>query len=175
MDKTILENANGKYLYITITRHETAICYSSMRCLFEFIVEKKGSRSVVYDYLREKVKEKLGGGKNTLSLREIKALLKPKNKFSHRPVMKIPYKSYQLMEAIIECVDNLHSVGYKLPEELDYAINQTYGKAFMKKQIDKCDEEYQKHKEEWLVNQPAKYHLHEDFHDVNSPFYKIVK
>ena len=89
--------------------------------------------------------------------------------------MKIPYKSYQILAAVVECVEELDERGIQLHPHYRHFYGQLYGQVFMKKQMEKTEEEYKKRKKEWIENESKELLLYLDFMDLNSPFRKIIK
>lgn len=89
--------------------------------------------------------------------------------------MKIPFKSYQLMEAIIECVEELDGSGIPLHPDLTQFYGKLYGQVFMNKQIQKTKDEYKKCGNSWIATGDPSYYLYEDFGSVDSPFYRVIQ
>lgn len=181
MQRVYLEKAVCKYYSIEITRCEATMCYANMRGFFDFMEEKKVNRNDIYDMIIKKTNEKIGGGtlgwKLRTSKKEIKALLKPRKMLKKHPIMKIPYKSYQLMESIGEIVDEIHRAGAQFPEYLRHVYGMSYGDAFMKRQTDLFDAEYNKpENSSWRrpnPDYPPEFFLHQDLH--SAPFRKIIE
>ena len=185
MDKIHLEQAPYKYLRIEIDPLEANTAYSNMLGLLMFIGEQNATRradyplGIAYKIIRQKVDKKFGyswkNRKRRTSKAEIRSLAFAQKRFTGSPVMKIPYKSYQLMEAIIECVEELDKRGVQLHSDYRSFYGQLYGQVFMKKQIEKTEEEYKKFKNDWIENEATELYLYEDFSDADGPFHMVIK
>lgn len=185
MDRKRLDATAYKYLRVQIDNIESELCYSNMRALLAFIgrnncdMDNSNEISIAYKIIREKVNRKLHyswkNGKKRTSKAEVKALIYPQYTPSGKIVMKIPYKSYQLMEAIIECVEDLHRKNIDLHPDLQMFYGQLYGDVFMKKQIQKCNSSYSLYRHKWIENEHPGYYLYQDFSDSDAPFHKVIK
>ena len=184
MEKIKLESAPYKYLRVAIDPLESQTAYSNMLGLLSFIGEHNATRKsdyplgVAYRLIRKKVDHKLSynwyNRKRRTSKAEVKSLVFASFRFTRKPVMKIPYKSYQMMEAIIECVEELADKGIRLHPDFKGFYGELYGQVFMKKQIEKTVVEYQKNKAEWINNDSTELFLYKDFKDDDTPFKKVI-
>lgn len=189
MNVTVLESYEARYMKVPITIVETETSYTNMRSLFYFIGSHNELHSsdpdvaigYAYKLIRKKTNKKVNYSWYYLKHRsrktskaEVKALVRSEyDKKKNENVMKIPFKSYQLMEAIIECVDELKAKGILLPKELNHFYGQFYGDVFMEKQRRKCINQYNTKGATWPANCPKRY-LYDDFTNINSPFYKTI-
>lgn len=190
MNVTVLESSVAKYMRVPITIVETETSYTNMRSLFYFIGSYNESHSSdpdvaighAYKLIRKKANKKVNYSWHCLkhknlktSKAEVKALIHSEyDKKKNTNVMKIPFKSYQLMETIIECVDELKARGIVFPEELKCFYGQLYGDVLMEKQKRKCINQYTAKGATWPANCPKR-HLYDDFTNTNSPFNKVIE
>ena len=185
MKKERLEKAESKYMYVPIDPVEAQTVYSNLLGLLSFIGDKNATSNiqyplgVAYRLIRRKVDIKLGyswrNRKKRTSKSEVKSLVLASKRFTRNPVMRIPYKSYQLMEAVIECVEELSAKGIPLHSDYQHFYGQLYGHVFMNKQIQMTRQEYALFGESWNENEDPKYYLYEDFEDMASPFNKVIR
>lgn len=185
MDKKRFENAATKYMYVPIDSLEAQTAYSNLLGLLSFIGEKNATNKmqyplgVAYRQIRRKADKKLGyswyNRKKRISKSEVKSLVFACRRFTLNPIMRIPYKSYQLMEAIIECVEELDKEGIPLHDDYQQFYGQLYGQVFMRKQIQKTEQEFNQFGHTWIENEDPQYYLYEDFADMASPFNKVIQ
>ena len=185
MDRERLDATAYKYLRVKIDNVESKMCYSNMRGLLAFIgrnncnMNNSNVISNAYKIIREKVNKKLRyswkNKRKKTSKAEVKSLLYPQYTLSGKIVMKIPYKSYQLMEAIIDCIEDLQKRKIELHPDLQVFYGQLYGDVFMRKQIQKCKSLYSLNKSKWLQEEHPGYYLYHDFMDNDAPFQKVIR
>ena len=171
-------------MYISIDPLEAQTAYSNLLGLLSFIGEKNATHKgqfpigIAYRLIRRKVDKKLGyswyNRKRRTSKSEVKSLVFAWKRYTLNPVMRIPYKSYQLMEAIIDCVEELDKKGIQLHDDYQQFYGQLYGQVFMRKQIQKTRQEYILYGHTWNENEDPKYYLYEDFEDMASPFNRVI-
>lgn len=112
-------------------------------------------------------------GKLKTSKNEIKAFVSAKKTRDAKVVqMRIPYKSYQIMESIVDCVDELERRKIKIPSDLQPLCGELYRIAFMKRQVELYESERRRKNQEWQQFDFVAWYLHDDFFSDDSPFSK---
>lgn len=184
MDIWRIENAEGKYLKIDICPVEAVHMYADMKALVTFIGTqyphgKWDALGDAYFELRRRTNVKLRAsvwlyrGKRKTSKNEIRAFVSAKN--THDPKtaqMRIPYKSYYIMESIVDCVSEIVARRCKIPDNLRPLCGELYSIAFMKRQIELYETEWRRKEKEWERLDFIAWYLHDDFGAEASPFNK---
>lgn len=182
MDINRIEKAAMKYYYIDINPVEAVAMFSNMKALVAFIGmhyphDRWDIFGDAYFELRKRTNEKLKSaswlyhGKRKTSKSEIRAFICARDtRDPHVKKLRIPYKSYYIMESITECINELVANKVKIPNDLLPLCGELYKEAFMKRQIEKYEAEFRQCNREWEEKDFIAWYLHDDFEAVGSPF-----
>ena len=184
MDRDRLMNADATYFKKDISPLDAVYMYPNMQALLVFIGthcqhNRWDALGNAYYELRKRTDAKLKvnhwwyRGKLKTSKSEIRALVFAKKTRDPKIVqMRIPYKSYQIVESIVECVNELLAHQIDIPQELHPLCGQLYRDAFMKRQIELYESERRRKHQEWETKDFIAWYLHDDFYSPDSPFSK---
>ena len=184
MDRERLKNADATYFKIDVRPVDAIYSYTNMKALVTFIGlhyphNKWDALGNAYYELRKRTNTKLKSsswlyrGKLKTSKSEIKAFVSAKRTRDTKTVqMRIPYKSYQIMESIVDCIDELMSRKIEIPPELRPLCGELYRFAFMKRQVELYESIRRSKKKEWQNLDFIAWYLHDDFMSEDSPFNK---
>lgn len=186
MDRERLKNVDCSYFKMDIPPVDAVCMYSNMEALLVFIgTHREHNRwnalGNAYYELRKRTDKKLKvsrwmcRSKLRTSKSEVKALVCAKKKPRNSSIveMRIPYKSYYILESIVDCVDELvFRDKVEIPQDLRPLCGELYRIAFMKRQIDLYETEFRSKKKEWEQRDFIAWYLHDDFFASGSPFNK---
>ena len=141
--------------------------------------ENRNAVGSAYAAIKEKTNELLKLGRNNrivkTSKREVASVRKIyhsilKNNIGGKLYIRIPYKLEYIFRAIIDIVEEIHSMGYKTPSDLTHLIDKTYLLAFYNRQCDAYDDIYDDIPEEMVAQRALNNDLHDPFGSLQTIF-----